>query len=203
MRGTPLPGALARRPTTTGESVGILPGWLGRTNTHHTPAAGVALFALVSAAVTAAAGAQDQELVLLYAVAVFISFLVGLLAMARFALREHHRGSFTVNLVGAVVVAFTLVVNLTRGTLVFSLAASLIIAAGLYWVWAKAGRPRGIASVVADTEHEPTKWLIEACLAVHVRRQHLGCVGVCLGTPVRTKDRVPISGLAFDLVMWG
>jgi hypothetical protein len=37
----------------------------------------------VSVLVTAAAGAHDQEVVLFYAVSVFISFVVGLLAMAR------------------------------------------------------------------------------------------------------------------------
>jgi len=144
--------ALARRPTSNG-SVGILPGWLGRTNTHHTPYVGVALFALVAAAVTAAAGGRDQELVLFYAVAVFISFLVGLLAMARFAHQEQRSGFLVINLTGAVVVAFTLAVNLTRGDPIISLAASLLIAGGLYWVWARAGRPRGIASAEVEAEH--------------------------------------------------
>jgi hypothetical protein len=54
-------------------------------------------------------------------------------------------------------VAFVLVVNLGRGDPIASLAASLAIAGVLYWMWIRAGRPRGIAqSVVAavsgDTE---------------------------------------------------
>jgi len=46
---------------------------------------------------------------------VFISLLVGLLAMARFARRECRHKSFVMNLIGAIVVAFTLIVNLGRG----------------------------------------------------------------------------------------
>ena len=52
-------------------------------------------------------GAHDQELVLYYAVSVFMSFLVGLLAMARFSRRERNYGSLVLNAVGAFVVAFT------------------------------------------------------------------------------------------------
>ncbi len=49
---------------------------------------------------------------LFYAVAVFVSFLAGLAAMARFSLRDGRRGLAAVNVLGAVAVAFTLVVNL-------------------------------------------------------------------------------------------
>ena len=59
----------------------------------------------------------------------FKSFLVDLLAMARFALRECRHKSFVINLIEAIVVAFTLIVNLG------------------------CGRPRGIASTRA-TEHD-------------------------------------------------
>jgi hypothetical protein len=62
-----------------------------------------------------AAGAKEQELVLFYAVAVFLSFLVGLLAMARFARREGRRIVLAMSLLGAVVVSFTLAFNLSRG----------------------------------------------------------------------------------------
>jgi hypothetical protein len=79
--------------------------------------------------VTAAAGAHDQQLVLYYAASVFKSFLVGLLAIARFARRECRHKSFVINLIGAILVAFTLIVNLGRG------------------------EPRGIASTRA-TEHD-------------------------------------------------
>jgi amino acid transporter len=145
--------ALSRREMADGRSVGILPSWMGHTNEHHTPYWAVALFLIVSATVTAAAGARDQDLVLFYAVSVFMSFLVGLLAMARFAGQDRHRGSLAMNLIGAVVVAFTLTINLARGRPIASVAAALIIAFALYRFWTRAGRPRGIADVVSQAEH--------------------------------------------------
>ena len=66
-------------------------------------------------AVASAAGGHDQELVLFYAVSVFMSFLVGLVAMARFSLAEGRRWWLMMNATGALVVAFTLGVNLSRG----------------------------------------------------------------------------------------
>ena len=45
----------------------------------------------MAAVVVAAAGGREQELVLFYAVAVFMSFLFGLLAMALFSRREGAR----------------------------------------------------------------------------------------------------------------
>jgi hypothetical protein len=65
--------------------------------------------------VTTGAGAHDQQLVLYYHASVFMSFLVGLLAMPRFARRECRHKSIVMNLIGAIVVAFTLIVNLGRG----------------------------------------------------------------------------------------
>ena len=78
---------------------------------------------------TTAAGAHDQQLVLYYAASMFTSLLVGLLAIARRARRECRHKSFVINLIGAIVVAFTLIVNLARG------------------------KPRGTASTSA-TEHD-------------------------------------------------
>ena len=49
-------------------------------------------------------------------------------------------------------VAFTLAVNLSRGDPVASFAASLAIAAVLWRLWVRAGRPRGIASAVVEAE---------------------------------------------------
>ena len=147
--------ALARRRTSTG-AVGILPEWLGRTNMHHTPYVGVAVFAVASGLVTAAAGGRDQELVLFYAVSVFVSFLVGLLAMVRFARRQRSTARLAIAAVGACAVVFTLAVNLTRVDALISIAASLLIAAALYRVWVRAGRPRGIASAVASAESTVT-----------------------------------------------
>jgi hypothetical protein len=143
--------ALARRATDDGP-VGVLPARLGRTNVHHTPYVGVVIFAAIACVVTAAAGGRDQELVLFYAVSVFISFLMGLLALARFARHDHRPGALVISLLGAVAVAFTLAVNLTRIDALVSLAASVLLAGGLYRIWVKAGRPRGIVSAAASAE---------------------------------------------------
>jgi amino acid transporter len=142
--------ALSRHPTNSEARVEILPAWMGATNKHHTPYWAVGLFLVVSGIVTTAAGGHDQELVLFYAVSVFMSFLVGLLAMARFSGQDHRRRSQALNLLGAVVVAFTLAVNLGRGRPIASVAAALVIALGLHAFWVRAGRPSGIADAVAE-----------------------------------------------------
>jgi hypothetical protein len=49
-----------------------------------------------------------------------------------------------VNIAGAITVTFTLLVNLARGYPLGSIAATVIIAAVLYALWARAGRPAGI-----------------------------------------------------------
>ncbi|WP_182441231.1 amino acid permease [Streptacidiphilus sp. PB12-B1b] len=146
--------ALARHHDQDGDT-GILPTPWGTTNRHHTPYWGVLAFLLASAAVITAAGGQDQRLVLFYAVSVFMAFLAGLLAMARFAAREHHHGHLALNAVGALAVAFTLAVNLARGEPLASLAAALFIAAILHRLWIRAGRPRGIRNAAANAEATP------------------------------------------------
>jgi amino acid transporter len=132
--------ALAR----SSDGTGILPSVFGRTNSHHTPYWGVVLFTAVSVAATVAAGGHDQELVLFYAISVFLSFLAGLISMAVFSRREGNRGHLIVNLFGAVVVFFVLAINFGRGYPAVSLLATVLIAAGLWRLWVKAGRPRGI-----------------------------------------------------------
>jgi amino acid transporter len=144
--------ALARRGTSDGHGVGILPSWMGRTNEHHTPYWAVVLFLAVSVLVTVASQANEQVLVLYYAVSVFMSFFVALLAMARFSRQERRGKSLLMNGVGALIVAFTLAVDLSRGQPLAAVAASLLIAAGLYRQWTRAGRPRGIAGVLSDAE---------------------------------------------------
>lgn len=141
--------ALARDDRVGGRSVGILPAWTGRTNRHHTPYRGVLLFLGVSAAVVVAAEGQDQSLVLFYAVSVFVSFLAGLLAMARFSRQERRWCSLALNLFGAVVVGFTLLVNLGRGYPIVSLAAALGVAGVFHRLWVRAGRPRGVSEAEA------------------------------------------------------
>jgi hypothetical protein len=148
--------ALARRTRPDGEVAGILHPHLGASTRHHTPYWAVLLFVVVSAGVVVAAGGQDQELVLFYAVAVFMSFLVGLVAMARFERLERRRWALVRSLTGAVLVAFTLVVNLSRGYPIVSLVAASAIALLLYRLWVRAGRPRGIAQAVIDAEAEST-----------------------------------------------
>ena len=149
--------ALARRRDQRGDT-GILPALWGATNRQHTPYWGVALFLGIAGLVIIAANGQDQSLVLFYAVSVFMSFLAGLIAMARFSARERRYGHFAINLVGAVAVAFVLAVNLVRGEPIASLAAALVVAAVLYRRWVKAGRPRGIrnASAEVTAEEVPT-----------------------------------------------
>lgn len=137
-----------------GGGPGLLPAALGRTNRHHTPVAAVLIYALISAAIILAASGKEQELVLVYAVAVFVSFLAGLLAMARFSRRRGARLLTATNLLGAVAVAFTLIVNLTRGYPLLAIGGTVLVAALLYWRWVRAGRPRGIEAVERHADGE-------------------------------------------------
>jgi len=146
--------ALARHTRQDGRTVGILHRHLGAANRHHTPYWAVLLFLAASTIVVLAAGAHDQELVLFYAVSVFLSFLVGLLAMARFQRAERRFAAMTTSLLGTLLVAFTLVVNLARGNPIASLAAAGLIALVLHRLWVRADRPRGIARAVVEAEHE-------------------------------------------------
>lgn len=137
----------------TGEH-GLLPPRFARTNRHHTPVAGVAVYAVISAAIILAASGQEQELVLVYAVSVFVSFLAGLLAMARFSHRAGKKILTTTNIAGAGAVAFTLVVNLARGYPLIAIGGTILVAAFLYWRWVRAGRPRGIQAIERDPDAE-------------------------------------------------
>lgn len=142
--------ALAR-PAPSG-APGLLPLPLARTNRHHTPVAAVIVYALISAAIVLIVGGHEQELVLVYAVAVFVSFLAGLLAMARFSRHQGAKLLALTNLIGAAAVAFTLAVNLARGYPLLAIGATLLIAAVLYWRWVRAGRPRGVESIERAAE---------------------------------------------------
>lgn len=143
--------ALAVHPSKV-SAVGILPAAFGRVNSRHTPYWGLVVFALLSMVVVAAGRADDQQLVLFYAVAVFLSFLSGLLAMTRFTFVSKHWGRFALNLFGSIVVAFTLVVNLARVWPLVSLVAAGLIAGALCMLWVRAGRPEGIRSIEALAE---------------------------------------------------
>jgi hypothetical protein len=143
--------------SSAGGGVGVLPDWLGRANRHHTPYWGVAVFLAISAALVTAAGAREQRLVLFYAVAVFVAFLCGLLAMARFFHEERRRLRLTISLLGAVAVVVTLGVNLARGYPIVSVISALTIAGLLYSLWVRAGRPSGLAEAekLAEGSLEP------------------------------------------------
>jgi amino acid transporter len=141
--------ALARERTGDDEVAGVLPGWLGRTNRYYTPFWGLLVYGVLTVILILAAAADEQTLVLFYAVSVFLSFLAGLVSMLVFSYREGERRLLALNTVGTLVVAFVLVMNLARVTPLASLGATLLIASGLYWLWVKNGRPRGIAG--ADT----------------------------------------------------
>ena len=142
--------ALAR--TGPRDEEGLLPRALGQTNRHHTPVAAVVVYAVISMAIVLIAAGQEQELVLVYAVAVFVSFLAGLLAMARFSHRRGRRLLTATNVLGAAGVAFTLLVNLERGYPLISIGAAIVVAAALYLRWVRSGRPQGIQSVERSAE---------------------------------------------------
>jgi Amino acid permease len=125
--------------------IGILPRRLGHANQHHTPYWGVAVFLVVAGSIVLAAGGHEQELVLFYAVAVFLAFLFGLLAMSRFALREDTHRYLPLTVTGVAAVVVTLAVNLGRGYPLASVLAALAVAAALHGMWVHAGRPAGAA----------------------------------------------------------
>ncbi len=128
-----------------GSGVGILPAFLSRSNRHHTPYWGVAVFLATSALLVAATGAQEQRLVLFYAVAVFIAFWCGLASMTRFFRRDGRLWLVAVSVSGVLAVGLTLGIDLARGYPIVSLVAACAIAGILYWMWVRAGRPRGVA----------------------------------------------------------
>jgi hypothetical protein len=145
--------ALSRHPSSAG--VGILPRVLGQTNRHHTAYWSVVVYLVVSAGVLLAASGREQELVLFYAVAVFVSFLAGLTAMIRFSLREHRPLLAVINALGALAVAFTLAVNIGfRPDARFSMVATVVIAVALYALWMRAGRPAGVEDVERHLDDE-------------------------------------------------
>lgn len=147
--------ALAR--DDSGEGVGVLPAWLGRTNRHHTPYGGEALFLGIAAVLVLAARGQPQVLVLFYAVDVMLAFLIGLLAMARLERRAGRRRGAAGHVVAAACVLLTLVLDAARRYPLAPLAAAAAGAALLYWQWIRAGRPSGIAVVeeLAEVTRSP------------------------------------------------
>lgn len=146
------PGLLKALARGEGSAHGVLPQPLGRTNSHHTPYVGVVLFLVLSGAVVIAADAREPRLVLFYAVAVFVSFLMGLASMATLAHRDGQCRWVALNVAAAIAVAFTLAMNVMRPAALGSLAATALAAGVLYAAWVRAGRPRGAAHAVAEAE---------------------------------------------------
>jgi hypothetical protein len=56
------------------------------------------------------------------------------------------------NLVGAVAVAFTLIVNLTRGYPLIAIAGTVLVAGFLYERWVRAGKPRRIGAIEREAQ---------------------------------------------------
>ena len=125
--------------------VSVLPSRLGHANRHHTPYWGVVAFLVASAAIVVGAGGREQRLVLFYAVAVFVAFLCGLLAMVTFFRAEGRRLLAATSAFGAAAVAATLAIDLARGYPLVSLVAAGALAWALHTLWVRAGRPRGVA----------------------------------------------------------
>src|ERR671932_2290639 len=92
--------ALARE-RTGDEVTGILPAWLGRANRYHTPYWSLLAYGVLTVVLVVAAGADEQELVLFYAVAVFLSFLAGLLSLVAFLYKGGGLGPLLLHALGA------------------------------------------------------------------------------------------------------
>jgi hypothetical protein len=128
-------------------SEGLVPSRFARLNRHHTPPWGIAVVLGASVGLITAAAGKDQEIVQFYAVSVFAGFLAALLGCARLSIRDRHWGWLAVNLLGTVLVAFVLVLNVARTDGALALAAAAVVAGYLYAVWVRRGRPTGVGEV--------------------------------------------------------
>jgi hypothetical protein len=78
-------------------------------------------------------------------------------AILFFAFRIHRQGLrllTATNVLGAIAVVFTLLVNLERGYPLLALGGTVLVAAALYVRWIRAGRPSGIEAVEREAEAE-------------------------------------------------
>lgn len=132
--------------------MGTLPAVLASRNRHHTPNSGVAVFLVAAAALVIAAGGQEQRLVLFHAVAVFIAFWCGLASMTRFFRRDRRPWLTGISIAGGLAVGVTLGADLARGYPIASFIGACVLAAVLYAVWVRAGRPRGIGQAMRVAE---------------------------------------------------
>jgi hypothetical protein len=118
----------------------IVPPLFGRVNTHHAPFWGVVLFGSAAVVLVIGSGGSAQVLVLYYAVAVFVSFLFGLAAMAFLAWRRGAHWAAGVAVLGMALCLLTLAADVARIYPLVPLAASGAIGGLLYAGWVRARR---------------------------------------------------------------
>jgi hypothetical protein len=134
---------------------GLVPARFAILNRHHVPPWGILLVLVASAALIAMAGGRDQEIVRYYAVSVFAGFLGATLGCARLSHRDGKRAELAVNLAGVVLVVFILALNVVRPAGVIVLSAAGLLAAYLYAIWVRRGRPAGVAEAELRAESSP------------------------------------------------
>ncbi len=127
---------------------GLVPRLFGRMNRFLVPEWGVAVV-LAAAAILVAAGGREQNLVEFYAVSVFASFLAATIGCARLSRRDGRRIPLALNLLGAALVTAVLIENVTRLDGLIALLASAVVAAYLWSIWVRRGRPGGVAGAGA------------------------------------------------------
>jgi hypothetical protein len=126
---------------------GLVSGRFARVNRFHTPPWGVVVILAASATLIAVAAGRDQEIVQFYAVSVFAGFLAALLGCARLSLRDRRWAELSINAIGVALVSFVLALNVARTDGAIALGVSAIVAAYLYVVWVRRGRPAGVGEV--------------------------------------------------------
>jgi amino acid transporter len=131
---------------------GLVPARFAVLNRFHVPPWGILVVLAASAALIVMARGHDQEIVRYYAVSVFAGFLGATLGCARLSHRDGRRAELAVNLVGVVVVAFVLALNVVRPAGVIVLTAAGLLAGYLYAVWVRRGRPSGVAEAELHAE---------------------------------------------------
>lgn len=79
----------------------------------------------------------------------FASFLAATLGCARLSHRDGRRLALVFNLLGAILSAYILVVNVTRIQGLIALLTALAVAGYLRLMWVRRGRPSGVAGASA------------------------------------------------------
>jgi hypothetical protein len=79
---------------------------------------------------------------------VFASFLGATIASARLSHNDGKRVALALNVLGALLVAFVLALNLTRLQGLTALGGAALVSGYLWAAWVRRGRPSGVASIV-------------------------------------------------------